>query len=307
MYFLFVARSGGPESNRPIPMILRFGLSPFCTGALRPLRTVSFFFDAMISASPTALTAAAVTNLKLVAGVGGKHFGYVAESLGEGGGGEEGILALAQVGVVEINGEGEHVDGEGVSEGGLEVTGFGALIDFVAAAAIEGATAAFPRIVAGFAAHIGGGLRPDEIGEALRHADHVDELMADVDEEFEGEGEAVLHEAGGDEDALGAAEADVAVADGPVAEVDGVVGGNDGVVVIADGERHEVPGALAEGRGDDGGDSLHDALDFVGAGAHLAEDRVAEAVVGLADLGLLSHFGGGKQRDLRGSSHKLVF
>ncbi len=52
--------------------------------------------------------------------------------------------------------------------------------------------------------------------------------MADVDEEFEGEGEAVTEKAGGDEDALDVAEVDVAMADGVVGEVGGVGGGDHG-------------------------------------------------------------------------------
>ncbi len=51
----------------------------------------------------------------------------------------------------------------------------------------------------------------------MGHAHCLNEMMAGVDEEFEGKGEAVLHQAGGDEDALRVAELEVAVADGSVA------------------------------------------------------------------------------------------
>ena len=69
------------------------------------------------------LGAAAVADGELVGGVGWEEFGYVAEAFGEGLRGEEGVLALAQFGVVEVDGEGELVDGYGVGEGGFDVVG----------------------------------------------------------------------------------------------------------------------------------------------------------------------------------------
>ena len=56
----------------------------------------------------------------------------------------------------------------------------------------------------------------------------VDEGVTDVDEELEGEGEAVAEQAGGDEDSVDVVEGDVAVADGLVAEGGGVSGGDHG-------------------------------------------------------------------------------
>ncbi len=52
-----------------------------------------------------------------------------AEALGEGLGGEEGVLALAELGVVEVDGEREQVDGDGVGEGGFEELVAGLLVD----------------------------------------------------------------------------------------------------------------------------------------------------------------------------------
>ena len=132
--------------------------------------------------------------------------------------------------------------------------------------------------------------------------------MADIDEEFEGEGEAVLHEAGGDEDAFRGAEADVAVADGAVAEVDVVGGGDGGLIVFADGQRHEVPGAAGEGVGYGGGHGLHDALEVPGPIRVSPKPGIEDAVGGLLDVRLLRHLGGGEQRYLAGDTdHKLVF
>ena len=102
--------------------------------------------------------------------------------------------------------------------------------------------------------------------------------MADVDEVLEGEGEAVLHEAGGDEDALGRAEADVAMADGAVAEIDGVGGSDGGLVAFADGERHEVISAAGEAIGDRHGHGLYDALQILGRDLSVSKARVADAV-----------------------------
>ena len=53
----------------------------------------------------------------------------MAEALGQGRGGEERIVALAEIVVVEVDGEREHVDGQGVGEGGLEEAAAGALVD----------------------------------------------------------------------------------------------------------------------------------------------------------------------------------
>ena len=60
---------------------------------------------------------AAIEDLEVVAVVGGEKAGDVAEALGEGLSGQQRVLALAQVVVVEVDGEGEHVDGQGIGEG----------------------------------------------------------------------------------------------------------------------------------------------------------------------------------------------
>ena len=60
---------------------------------------------------------AAVADGEVVVGIGWEEAGDEAEAFGEGLGCEEGVLALAEFGVVEVDGEGELVDGEGVGEG----------------------------------------------------------------------------------------------------------------------------------------------------------------------------------------------
>ena len=125
-----------------------------------------------------------------------------AEAFGEGLRGKQRILALAEFGVVEVNGEREQVDGDGVGEGGLGIAGAGLLVDAgfavdefrrgaagggVGWSVIEGGVAIFPGILAGLTANVGEGLVPDQIGEALVDARRVHEGVADVDEEFKGE------------------------------------------------------------------------------------------------------------------------
>ncbi len=74
-------------------------------------------------------------------------------------GGEEWVFALAQVGVVEVQRDGEQIDGDGVGEGGFHEAVAGALVDgtlgTVGAAAIDGAATMFVGVLAGFAAHVG--------------------------------------------------------------------------------------------------------------------------------------------------------
>ena len=231
-----------------------------------------------------------------------EEFGYEAEAFGEGLRGEERVLALAQLGVVEVDCERELVDGDGVGEGGFDVVGLGFFVDAGFAvdsvglvAGDEGEAAALPGVLAGLAADVGDGLGPDEVGEGGGDAGGVDEGVADVDEELEGEGEAVAEEAGGDEDAVVVAEGDVAVADGLVAELGGVGGGDHGGVGVAvvarrrsvecgdrtHGERDEVVDLAAEGSGDGGGDGLDHAGEIVRGEAGVAEGGVADAVGGL--------------------------
>lgn len=232
----------------------------------------------------------------------------MAQALGERGGGEQRVFALFQLGVVEVERSGEHIDGEGVGEGGFKI---GGLRFFVGGVAVESAAAVFPGVLTGFSACVGFGLRPHEIGKAGGDADGFDKVVADVDEKFKGQRKAVLHDAGGDEDAVRAAELCVAMADGVFGEIDGVSGGDGGLVSVAESERHEVVGAAGEGVGNGRGHGLHDALEILRSDLGVSKVREAKAVGGLADGGLLGDFGGGKYRNVSGFwggvGHQEVF
>ena len=186
--------------------------------------------------------------------------------------------------------------------------------------------AALPGVLAGLAADVGYGLGPDEVGEGLGDAGAVDEGVADVDEELEGEGEAVAEEAGGDEDAVVVGEGDVAVADGLVAELGGVGGGDHGgvgveVVAILDpggrssscaisgthGQRDEVVGLAGEGSGDGDGDGLDHAGEIGRGDGGVAVGGVADAVGGALQGGFASDLGGLDEPGLYAFGHKAVF
>src|SRR6185437_15864426 len=123
-----------------------------------------------------------------------------------------------------------------------------------------------PGILAGFAAHIGQRLRPDELIELFGNPGGVDEGVAYVDEELECQGEAVAEQAGGDEDAVGAVERDVAMADGLVAEF-GSIGGGDqrgfAAAALAKRERDEVVGLSAQRVGNGYRNRLHHAFEVL--------------------------------------------
>lgn len=307
------------------------------------------------------LRAAAVADGEFVGGVGWEEVGYQAQACGQGRGGEERVLALAEFAVVEVECQREQIDGDRVGEGGLEVeaalflvddglrggAGLGGGVELrdgrrrrvgegalaggdgregaaVAArcgleglglrigGAAEGEVAGLPRVHAGLSSHIVEGLFPDKIGEGFGDASLIDKGVRDVDEELEAEGEAVAHEAGGDEDAsLAVAELDVAVADGGLRELVGVgagdhgglgcfglVAGEDvGVDVesfggFAQGERDEVVGVGVECGRDGGGDGLEHTVEIEVGNAGFAVGGEANAVGGLADGGIVRNFDG---------------
>src|SRR5208283_2661834 len=253
---------------------------------------------------------AAVVDLEFVAGVGGEERGDVTKALGEGGGVEEWIFTLAEVAIVEVDGEREHVDGERVGEGGFEKGIAGALVDggfSVSLAGIEGAAARLPGVLAGFATHLRFGLRPGEAGEAVRDAGDVDKVVGDIDEELEGQAEAVFDEAGGEEDGLGGSERRVTMANGAVAELDVVGGGDEVFAGVGDGEGHEVVGSMAKGLRERGGNGADEALEIGVGDAGLSPGGVADAVGGLLGGHLRSDLAGVPQLNLRTAGHEFVF
>ena len=68
------------------------------------------------------------------------------------------------------------------------------------------------------------------LAEFLRNAGALDQGVSDIDVELKRHGELVVHQAGGDEHALGVAQIQVAMADCVIAESDVVAVGDDGVV-----------------------------------------------------------------------------
>ena len=248
-----------------------------------PVWASAFVLSAM--RGELALAFAAVEDLEVVAGVGGEEGCDGAEAFGEGRGGEEGVLALAEVVVVKVHGEGEHVDGEGIGEGGLFVDFAGALVGGHGFAlgvedGVEGAAAGFPCVLAGFSLDAGLGLGPDHVGEGGGDADGIDEVVGDVDEELKGEAEAVFDEAGGEEDAFDGAHGDVAMADGAVAELDGEGLGDFSGFAFGHDEGDEVVAALLERGSEAGRDGGDEALHFGVAEAGFAPGGVVESVGG---------------------------
>ena len=132
--------------------------------------------------------------------------------------------------------------------------------------------------------------------------------MADVDEELEGDGEAVFHQPGGDEHALRIAQRLVAMADGAVGELHVVAVGDHGVVAHVQRERDEVVGLAIKRRGNGPGHGVHHALQIGDAGGDLSHHRVADAVGGLRYRRHAHDFGGSSGNSLgrRGHERSIV-
>ncbi len=131
---------------------------------------------------------------------------------------------------------------------------------FWPAAAVLRAAAGLPGVLAGFAAHLGLGLRPGQRGKALRHSRGLHKVVGHVDEELEGQAKAVLDQAGGKKNGLGRAEGRVAVADGAVAQIDRVGRGDHGFAGVGNGQRNKVIGAVGQRGGERGGHGAHQPL-----------------------------------------------
>src|SRR5262249_24182923 len=86
---------------------------------------------------------------------------------------------------------------------------------------------------AALAANIALCLLPNDRGELFGDSRFLDKGVADVDEELEGYGELVVHDARGNKDTLRAADVGIAVADRAIAEFAVIVLGNAGIVPFA--------------------------------------------------------------------------
>ena len=129
-----------------------------------------------------------------------------------------------------------------------------------------------------FAADAGFGLLPHQICEILRDSGALDEGVSDIDVELEGDGKFVVHQAGGDEDALRAAELQIAMANRAVAEGNVVAVGDDGLVSLIDGERDEVIRLAIKRRSDRLGDDGDHAFDISAGNIHFAGNGVTDSV-----------------------------
>ena len=178
---------------------------------------------------------------------------------------------------------------------------------FVRSAHVLGAAAGLPGVLTGFAAHLGLGLLPGQGGKALGDAGGLDKVVGHVDEELEGQAEAVLDQAGGEKDGLGGAEDGVAMADGAVAQIDGVAGRDHGVVGVGDGQRNKVIGAMLERGRERGRDGADQALQVGVGDARLAPHGVVNSVGSLGDGHLRGDLFRRPKLDLCAARHELVF
>jgi hypothetical protein len=114
-------------------------------------------------------------------------------------------------------------------------------------------------------------------------------VVADIDEEFEGQRKPVLHQPGGDEDAIGAVKLHIAVTHGAIAQVDSVPGRNHRLLSLTNSEGYKVVGMPGKRGGHCIRHCLHDWLEFLVGDVRIGKDRVAQAVFGLTHGGLLRH------------------
>ncbi len=177
----------------------------------------------------------------------------------------------------------------------------------IAAAAVLGAAARLPGVLAGFAAHLGLGLRPGQRGKALRNARGLDKVVGHVDEELEGQAEAVLDQPRGEKDRLGRAEDGVAMADGAVAQIDGVAGRDHDLAGVGDGQRNKVIGAVVERGRERGRHGAHQPLQVRIGDARLAPDGVVDSVGSLGHGHLRGHLLRVPKLDLCAARHETVF
>src|SRR5258705_1798955 len=183
----------------------------------------------MIRRPPRSTLFPYTTLFRSIRGIRWKEAGHKAEPLGQSLRGETTILAFAEFGVVEVDRERKLIDGDCVREGRFQIAVSCLLIDhrfpvdFVCLSVVcKRKAAALPGVLAGFSADVRESLSPDELIEGFRNANDVDESVADVDEKFKGQGEAVAEQPGGDEDGFRAIVRDVPMADSLVAEFGGV-------------------------------------------------------------------------------------
>src|SRR5271155_4840420 len=157
------------------------------------------------------LCAPAIPDRKLVVGIRWKQLGNETETVSESLRRQQRILTLPQLGVVEVDRQGELIDRQGVRKRRLKKICLGLLINdrfainfFRLPVGRDSETPALPCILAGLAANISERLSPRELLKRLRNTENIDEGVADVDEELKRQCEAVTQQPCGDEDPLNA-------------------------------------------------------------------------------------------------------
>src|ERR1700733_977863 len=140
------------------------------------------------------LPLAPIMNLEFVSWIGGEEVRYMTKPLGQPWRGQQRILALAKIVIIEVHCQREHVNGQRVGKRRFEKTVSGALVDGFSAARILGPPARLPSILARFATHLSLRLRPHQRRKALRYARYAYTVMGHVNEALEGQAEAILQQ-----------------------------------------------------------------------------------------------------------------
>ena len=114
--------------------------------------------------------------------------------------------------------------------------------------------------------------------------------MPNVDEKFERHRELVVHQARGDEDALGIAQVQIAMADCVVAEGYVIAVGDKGLIAVTDRQGNEVVSLAFQCRSDAGRNGGDHAVEVEGVDRDLAQAGVTDAIGSLRNRGLPDYF-----------------
>lgn len=145
-------------------------LPPYACGGVR-LCCQQLLAGEGTRATLDSLGAAAVVDVEFESGIGGEDFGDFAEALGHGCGGEERVVAFAEIVVVDVEIHGKKIDGDGVGEAGSEEF----VLKFFGVGTVgSGELAGLPGVERSFAADAGFDLLPGEVGEILGDSSFFD-------------------------------------------------------------------------------------------------------------------------------------
>src|SRR5215472_17098408 len=246
-----------------------------------------------------------VEDVELEAGIGRKNCCHFFQAFGEPGRRKQRILTLAQLVIVNVQVEREHVNGNGIRKGGIRVVRFSFFV-YPAGVLSGGLLAELKSIQAGFAAHPAGRLFPHQIGEFGRGAGFLDKSVSHVDVELKGDGELVIQQASGDEYALRVPGINVAMTDGLVFQ--GVIEafGNQSLVTLAHGQGNKIE-SLAIQRGSDAVRHRRDhGLQVRKGKVDLTGSGIEDPVGRLADTRIANHLRRRAQLCMGGPSHGSI-